>query len=124
MRESEKHVNYASKARNYLHMGARRQKDTFFLILVVVSCERMRESEKHVNYASKARNLHMGARRQKDTFFLILVVVSCERIIRKNVTRVTHNVIRFLGFIWILFGVSFSSRVYAKLDFSLSILCF
>ena len=84
----------------------------------------MRESEKHVNYASKARNLHMGARRQKDTFFLILVVVSCERIIRKNVTRVPHNVIRFLGFIWILFGVSFSSSVYAKLDFSLSILCF
>ena len=47
MRESEKHVNYASKARN-LHVGARRQKDAFFEILVVVSCERMRESEKHL----------------------------------------------------------------------------
>ena len=85
----------------------------------------MRESEKHVNYASKARNLHiMGLDVKKTRFFKILVVVSCERIIRKNVTRVPHNVIRFLGFIWILFGVSFSSRVYAKLDFSLSILCF
>ena len=42
----------------------------------------------------------------------------------KNVTRDPHNVIRFLGFIWILFGVSFFSRIYAKLDFSLSILYF
>ena len=38
--------------------------------------------------------------------------VSCERIITKHVTRV------------LLFGVSFFSRVYVKLDFSLSILCF
>ena len=66
----------------------------------------------------------MGARRQKDAFFLIVVVVSCERIIRKNVTRVPHNVIGFLGFKWILFVASFFSRVYAELDFSLSILCF
>ena len=61
---------------------------------------------------------------KKMRFFLILVVVSCERIIRKNVTRIPHNVIRFLGLNWTLFGVSFFSRVYAKLDFSLSILCF
>ena len=62
----------------------------------------------------KARNLHMGARRPKDTFFLILVVVSCERIITEHVTRILHNVVRFLGFNWTLF----------KLDFSRSMLYF
>ena len=74
----------------------------------------MRESEKHVNYASKARDSHVGGKRQKTYFFKMLVVVSCDRIIRKHLTCVPHDVIRFLEFNWILFRVLFFNSVEMK----------